>query len=433
MSISQLFPEEGPSLSLNFAGSRTLDSRITFTRTSSGTRTNSQGLVEVVPANFPRFDHRYVNGEIESLGLLIEEQRQNLLRRSEEFDDSLWGGPIKNTGTVGVNSITSPDGTLTADKIIPGTNFARHYLQQILGITANITYTVSCFAKAGEYNFASVIFGKGSTPFTRGGSIVNLTTGEITNYAVNSPTNVIRHAPINYGNGWWKISVSVLFDSTSTDGYVEIGCSSLATNYSGNSGDGTSGIYIWGAQLEQGAFSTSYIPTTASTVTRTADNVSMVGENFSSWYNQSEGTVFTAFRCDNWNSSNQFGKVFTINQAIFGVENNGFWIGNDADNSNTVRYRVRSGGVNQFGPANLTRTSTIVKSAIAVKSSDFAITIDGNIPTTSTSGTLPQVMNSLTIGRDIIGVEDKFLNGHISQLTYYPKRLPNAFLQNLTK
>ena len=78
--------------------------------------------------------------------------------------------------------------------------------------------------------------------------------------------------------------------------------------------------------------------------------------------------------------------------SFFAVEDNGFWIGNDANASNTVRYRVRSGGENQFGPANLTRTSTTVKSAMSVKSSDFAITIDGNTPTTSISGTPLQVL-----------------------------------------
>jgi hypothetical protein len=398
MSIQQNFPAISPSLNLNFARSKTLDPRITFTRTSSATRVNGQGLIEVIPANSARFDHSYdpVSGTVRSLGLLVEEARTNLVTYSEDFTQSIWDAPF--TGRSRATRVTStgvddPSGGNTAATFANGGSLADELIWRAFTATANIPYTMSVWIRRRS--------GIGDIGMVVGDNIGIDITSQVT-------------------SDWKRISLTSTPTTTTVRAYIQI----FGINDQ---------IDIWGYQLEAGAFPTSYIPTLGSTVTRTADNASMRGENFSSWYNQSEGTVFTAFRCDNWNSSNQFGKVFTINQAIFGVENNGFWIGNDADNSNTVRYRVRSGGVNQFGPANLTRTSTIVKSAIAVKSSDFAITIDGNIPTTSTSGTLPQVMNSLTIGRDIIGVEDKFLNGHISQLTYYPKRLPNAFLQNLTK
>jgi hypothetical protein len=399
MSIQQNFPSISPSLSLNFARSKTLDPRITFTRTSSGTRTNSQGLIGVVSANTPRFDHSYdpVSGTVRSLGLLVEEQRTNLVtHNSTDFNYSI------NNQSIPTALDIAPDGNNVLCKHdLTGTTSPFLNCRANTTLSAGNTYTMSMWLK-------------GTTNFNASFAFVGETVNEIYSNTANITTS------------WKRFTLTFSLVNTQTSSRLQV--------FFAQQGEGKV-ISIWGSQLEQGAFATSYInrPVAGQQSTRTADNASMVGENFSSWYNQSEGTVFTAFRCDNWNSSNQFGKVFTINQAIFGVENNGFWIGNDADNSNTVRYRVRSGGVNQFGPANLTRTSTIVKSAIAVKSSDFAITIDGNIPTTSTSGTLPQVMNSLTIGRDIIGVEDKFLNGHISQLTYYPKRLPNAFLQNLTK
>lgn len=88
MSIQQNFPAISPSLSLNFARSKTLDPRITFTRTSTATRVNGQGLIEGVPANTPRFDHSYdpVSGTVKSLGLLIEESRSNLVLFSERSD-----------------------------------------------------------------------------------------------------------------------------------------------------------------------------------------------------------------------------------------------------------------------------------------------------------------------------------------------------------
>ena len=435
MSISQNFPNTRPSLNLNFARSKTLDPRITFTRTSTGTYVDESGVIRTAVADEPRFDHDPVTGE--SLGLLIEEGRSNIKIRSEELQSDFSRAQIT---TISQNEIISPDGLQTADGIVPNGTDTAHYLDKVFTSTSGITTSqdicCSAFFKKGvgrnvwlqiyeesgnayhgvkfDFETETLTF-QNSTEYTTGGGV---TTG----YGV-----------IKYPNGWYRLWVAGYPNTTTTGRRYRISLTD-ASGVFNFSGDAVSSyVYSWGVQVEIGAFPTSYIPTSGSTATRTADNVSMVGDNFSDWYNQSEGTVFSAFRCDNWNSSNQFGKVFTINQVIFGVEDNGFWIGNDANNSNTVRYRVRSSGVNQFGPANLTRTSTTVKSAMSVKSSDFAITIDGNTPTTSTSGTLPQVMNSLTIGRDIVGIEGAHLNGTISQLTYYPRRLTNTQLQNLTK
>ena len=419
---SQDFPTIRPTLDLNFAATKTLDRRITFTRDSIGTYTDEFGIIQTVPNNVPRFDHDPVTGE--SLGLLIEESRTNLLPRSEEFD--LWTGPIKNTGSVGVNSITSPDGTLTADKIIPGTNSTRHYLAQLMSITANTTYTASCFAKAGEYNFASVIFGKNGSPYTRGGSIVNLTTGEITDYDVNSPTNVIRHTPINYGNGWWKISVSVLFDSTSTDGYVEIGCSSLATNYAANSGDGVSGIYVWGAQLEAGSFPTSYIPTSGSTVTRSYDIAKITGTNFTDFYNQTEGTIFFRYKNLSLDTS-------TI-RGVWGLENSSAAVsGVRSPQSGALRIRLLYN--NNFSPAasNLFLISTDYQNGIvSYNQTENRLMMNGTSDFVSATHTNDNDIIAMSIGsRTTNG--DSPLGGHISHLTYYNKRLTNAQLQSLTR
>jgi len=82
MSIRNTYPTIRPSLNLDFARSRTLDPRITFSRTTTGTYMDSDGLIKVASADEARFDHRYMNGQLESLGLLVEESRQNLLLNS---------------------------------------------------------------------------------------------------------------------------------------------------------------------------------------------------------------------------------------------------------------------------------------------------------------------------------------------------------------
>jgi hypothetical protein len=397
MSIRQNFPTTQPSLVLDFANSKTLDPRITFSRTTTATRMNELGLIEVVDADEARFDHRYESGYVKSLGLLVEESRTNLIRYS--IISNVVGWSISGS-TVTNNAITAPDGTNTAARIQvdPG-----GYVADLsISVTAGQTYTFSFWVKS--------VSGSG----TWGINIYD-----------HGGANIGHHrTTVNITEEWQRVSYTYTPTGTLVNVYVSDNREGLAT---------ISDAYVWGAQLEQGSFKTSLIPTEGSTVTRTPDNVSMVGENFSSWYNQDEGTVYTQFRCDNWNVSNNFGKVFTINEGISGVENNGFWIGNDANTSNSVRYRVRASGINQFGPANLIRTSNIVKSALSVKTSDFAVTIDGNTPTASTSGTLSTSMTNMTIGRDIVGIDNAFLNGTISKLTYYPVRLTNSQLQNLTK
>jgi hypothetical protein len=406
MSIQQNFPAITPSLSLNFARSKKLDPRITFTRTSSATRTNETGLVEVVPANAPRFDHSYdsVSGSVKSLGLLVEEARSNLITITTNNENGLpitdFNYPMNGFDENNTQLDIAPDGNLVLCKYdLAGTNGPFLNINSTASITAGVTYTMSMWVKGGSSYNASFAW-------------------------ANQTTNEVPNTTISITPEWRRYTFSFTPQFNSTSSRLQI---FFATQ--GND----KVISVWGAQLEQGSFATSYIPRPSGQATRTADNVSMVGENFSSWYNPSEGTIYAQFRCDNWNASNSFGKVFTINEGIFGVENNGFWIGNDANTSNSVRYRVRASGTNQFGPANLIRTSNVVKSALSVKTSDFAVTINGNAPTSSTSGTLSTSMTNMTIGRDIVGIDNAFLNGHIAQLTYYPRRLSNTQLQNLTR
>jgi len=135
MSISQNFPEEGPSLNLNFAGSRTLDPRITFSRsqtTSNGsTYMGRDGLIKYAGPDEPRFDHRYVNGEVESLGLLIEESRTNSATYSNDL--STWGSVYSQTLT---QDVVGPDGIVNSawtfdDTYTGGVNYTTYVARSI--------------------------------------------------------------------------------------------------------------------------------------------------------------------------------------------------------------------------------------------------------------------------------------------------------------
>jgi hypothetical protein len=175
-------------------------------------------------------------------------------------------------------------------------------------------------------------------------------------------------------------------------------------------------------QLELGAFATSVIPTTTTALTRNADVASMTGTNFSSWYNASEGTLFS-------NSLPPDAAAFFAFQII-----------SDGTNANELQQRTVSGGTNPTFVVN-TLSSTVAsigvalakgvenKIASAYKVDDFQSAVNGALGTADNSGAVPTV-TQLDLGRRANGTT--YLNGHIRRIAYYPTRLPDTTLQGLT-
>lgn len=420
MSIQQNFPAISPSLNLNFARSKTLDPRITFSRTSTATRVNEQGLIEVVSADIPRFDHKYENGVIKSLGLLVEESRQNLWNNSNDF--TVWTKQTNNSGVVGIaitNSTTSPDGTLNACRYFVQTAGGTFYslYRGLAGISSNTSYCYSVFAKAGEIsNLGLVVFDNTGTA----GVGFNLSTGTVGVPYNNANTTVGAGTTItNYGNGWYRCSIVFSSTLSGNNFQFKIDLSTTTVNQ---------GIFIYGAQFEQGAFPTSYIPTLGSTATRNPDNVSMTGDNFSDWYNQSEGTVY----CNAIPNA-----TIGIARILWSISNNTF------NNSNYVTMPEASGNINfqQFNNGSNQTVITIselnpiqaikYKSAYVIKQNDRQLALNGVLSSQNTTST-PPIVDRMYIGSSWSG-SGNYFGGHISQLTYYPRRLTNDQLQNLTK
>ena len=415
------YPICRPSLDLDFT-QEVLDPRITFSRGSIGTRVNRNRLIETVSANLPRFDYDPVTGECK--GLLIEESRSNLLTYSEDFNQGIW---TKVGVTISANSTTSPTGELTADTLVENTSTGTHRCVIAPTIANTTVYTVSVYAKqAGRTNFR-LSLGSGLT----GEVIVNLSNGIVA--SSTGATNIIIQ---NVGNGWYRISFTAAA-STGTTGQVQVQLvqGTITTSYSG---DGTSGLYIWGAQLEQGAFPTSYIPTTASTVTRSADLASMTGTNFSSWYNSSEGTLYASLNNITTRSSLSFDRlvalagsnvnineisIFTQTASGGGAQNLFIpGISYSPDGSYVVgsSLSVVSGG----GPQR------IGKAIISYQRNNFGFTVNGEKPTFSGKGEIPICDRLLIFGQARYQLAP---SGYIKRLTYYPKRLKDFQLQYLTQ
>jgi hypothetical protein len=260
-----------PKLNLDFT-SAVLDPRITLTRAAAtATRFNSDGEIEVMSADTARFDHDPITKVCK--GLLIEEARTNLYTNSFI---------TKNLG----NNMTYTDGDVAPDPtqfFVLGQEDAttgEHYFQdRFLSVVSGNTYTFSVYAKQGIGDRLLVLrIDLGSALFDFETQAVTSTGG----YSSVSMTHI--------GGGIYRCQGT--FTATSTTNYLfRLQLFGAGFSYPG---DGVSGIQVWGAQVEEGAFPTSYIPTAASAVTRNADVATMTGTDFSDWYNASKGT----FRVD---------------------------------------------------------------------------------------------------------------------------------------
>ena len=195
-------------------------------RATTATRVNSAGLIEVVP--------------------------RNLLTYSEQFDNAAW---TKSNLTVTANAAIAPNGTMTAEKIIGTAINATHIALQQISFPTNTIATCSIYAKAAELSFLYV-GGLGRTPSANEGYVFfNLSNG-----TVGVSDAGYTGSMSNEGNGWYKLTVNAPIMATSTLREFRIG----VTNTNGVQsylGDGTSGVFVWGAQLETGS-QTEYFPTT---------------------------------------------------------------------------------------------------------------------------------------------------------------------------
>ena len=360
----------------------------------------------------PRFDYDPVT--LAPKGLLIEEQRTNLVTYSEQFDNAAWND--FRSSSLQSNAAVAPDGTLTADKLVEAAATAAHFVQRVTTITIvnSTTYTATLYAKAAGRNYLQ-FSADAASGFLGAITTIDLSTGTV----VLAGTGVTASAT-SVGNGWYRCSFTVT--STGTSSRPGIGISSDATVSSGSfksyAGDGFSGIYIWGAQLEAGAFATSYIPTVASQVTRAADSASMIGNNFARWYNQTEGTFAAK------GNKAAIGAVTNILGVSDGTTNNRMRLYQESNNTVTFNTSVLNSTTTSNG-------STAYSAAAAYSSNGVAVTCNAGTVAVSAAGAVPVGISSMDIGRNS-PASTVTLNGTLSRIAYYNRRLSNTELQSIT-
>ena len=290
---------------------------------------------------------------------LFEPQSTNLITQSELFSDSSW---FKSGLTVNSNQITSPSGNLTADLLIEGNSNSEHNIRYNANLPYN-TYTYSVFVKkyngGGDRNLSFLIGGVNTS-----GSF-NLSTGLWSAATFDNPT------AIDFGNGWWKLSFS--------DMGVAFNVITQLTN-NGNvsyQGDGVSGVYIWGAQLEQQSYATSYIPTSGSTVTRNQDLCNNGGTG-TGLINSTEGTLYAEIAI-NPNDDGSF-RLISMTDASDSVRI-GF---GKKDNEAKWYIKILIGALNITSEV-INFQEGFQKIAIRYKSGDSGVYINGTKVITNTS------------------------------------------------
>jgi hypothetical protein len=337
------------------------DGDFDFDRASKGTRVREDGLIEEVTDNVPRLDWYDSNCP----SLLLEPLRTNLQVYSEEFDNVIW---TKSRTTITANDTISPNGELTADKIT-GDGTGTSYVYDEISLTNGNTYTISIFVKPiiNISSFAINVFGGvGTAPF----DLINKTTGTLTGDFTSAKIE-------DYGNGWLRCSGTLTLSSTT--GTKNIGYGLIDFN-----GDQ---FYLFGAQVEEGDYPTSYIKTEASTVTRLKDECLNGGD--SDLFDITEGTFFTDVTP--YNSGNV---------TVIGLS-----IGNDTQKiifqfqSNGTQVRVfSSGGVSFY--ANLTFDQRN-KIAVTFKENEYKFFINGALVGSDTSATVPIGMDRLNFSNSV--------------------------------
>ena len=399
-----------------------IPSTVTFTgRSSTGTFIGSNGLIQTASAGVARYQYNPANLSVPPF-LLLEESRTNLYLGSDNFAYTY----NKYLSSISTNVAVSPSGATDADKLVEDTNTGPHRVEANFSATSGVGYTFSVFVKAaGRTQFTIFAFPDNGV-FANQTSYFDLSAGTVLSGAGASIASV--------GNGWFRCSMTLTAGATAT-GYWGFG--PAVGGNSSYAGDGTSGLFLWGAQIEAGSYPTSYIPTTTASVTRAADtstsaqttrsaDVASVN-TLSPWYNATEGTLVAEGSALALNTSTDRIIAAVSDNSV----SNTFELYKQSVSANARLYMATSGVLQaDLTFASVFNAGTNAKLAAAYKANDVAMSANAAAALTDTNATVP-VFTTLGIGNR--GSSGSLAwAGHIRRITYYPRKFSSAELQAIT-
>ena len=380
-----------------------------FARNSSATRVGENGLIQSVAANLPRIN--YENG----IGhLLLEPQRTNLVTYSESFSNAYW---IKSNSSITSNAAISPDGTLNADKLVESATNSYHAIwTSSLNVVANTDFTFSAYVKKADRKYVTVGLAHSSAE----GAVAqfNLDTQSLVYSGdIGSIYTYVSSGIEAIGNNWYKLHIVFQTTLTVTNPAIalsdDIFTSSSITNTANNyTGDGTSGVYIFGAQVEVGSYPTSYIVSNSgSATTRLAEVCN--GSGNASTFNDSEGVLMA-----------QVSTISTNENSCISI--------NDSSLVNRVELLWFSDGklytqVGNSGQTAIDSNTLMNKISVRWNSGTYYLWVNGfsifSDTYTSLSG-----LNSL----DFLRQGSYTFKGKTKQIAYFPEALTDSELECLT-
>ena len=381
----------------------------TFARSSIATRVNSDGYIENVVVDEPRLNYSIVNGVVQdNPSLLLEPARTNLITYSEDFSNAYWN----KSDTSVVSGFVSPSGTLNAFKLVENTSNSNHWMYS--GVF-NVTATNNNFSFFVKPNGRTKVAIRESNNTGKYASF-NLTTKSVIDQ--NGTDAKIEEM----SNGWLRISFNNLTTTVTAVGFFLLSDEYVSGQPYGQfyTGDGASGVYIWGAQAEAASYPTSYIPTSGSIVPRAAETAT--GAGTSADFNSSEGVLYAEVKSNNdsvnrfisvsdGDASDRVSIVILTNDNIYGQVRAG---------NSEVFFRETSG----------IDTETYNKIAVSYKSDETKLFVNGiQVGSTDTSVTMPSGLDTLEF---FDGAGNNGFYGNTKEVAYFKEALTDTELESLT-
>lgn len=386
-----------------------------FARSTEATIQQQDGVLKTdYGVDLPRYEFK--NGDT-CPRFLLEPQSTNLFTFSEDLSNSIWG---KSNASIGSNSIASPDGNITADKLIESNTDSAHSVSAF--VTKDSNFTTSIYAKAGERTHLCIFI---DGPGSRAAASYNLTDGTIRETFTLGDFSQSIFKITDYGNGWYRCELTVISSVLASiqAPYFLIDNESVPLSASQPSyqGDGVSGLFLWGAQMENKKQATSYIPTVATTVTRALETCSKTGL---SSYLANTGVLFFhgyVYRLVNEEINISDGSLDNRIRLVWSADLTAF------------HAIVVSGGVAVFtGSYDFTSLyNQEVKIALSYKNNEYKLYINGVKEAEQLSGAFAPTGTLSRFGFDS-GTGTTPFFGETKQLSIYNDTLNNSELTTLT-
>ena len=388
-----------------------------FSRSGSATRINSQGLIETVSSGQSRLNYPMIDGKVVGCPhhILEPHSATNLIHYSEDFSQSVWGKISINTEIISNNSI-SPNGSLNSDKLNASATYGGLLgFQDGFSVQSGSDYSVSFFAKKGNLKYLQLFHG--------GSQVVgNARTNFDLENGIVAVSDSGHDASIeNYGNGWFRCIVSLGALSTTLQLYFNAVKDANAIRSSPSNFNENDNLFIWGVQLEEGDYATSYIPTNGSAVTRLAETANGAGN--ADTFNDSEGVLMAEISALVSSDGSRDIEISDGNTNRIIIQYNSI---------GTIQVYVLVNGVATYTSEYTTLITQFNKIALKYKENDFALWVDGFEADSSNSGS---VFSSNTLTQlDFLKGVDSSLNfyGNTKQIQYHNSVLTDSELEQLT-